>query len=163
MTDEVMKSFESCYKVDPPLRPQGHIDALIEGLKDGTIEVISSDHQPWAREKKDRELDLVPFGIVGLETLLPICIQMLIEPGHLTWLQLISKLTTGPAKLLNIRKGTLGDGADADVTIIDPEVEWTIDAEKFRSRSRNTPFDGRRVKGRADAVLVDGEIRFRQE
>lgn len=160
LTDEVLTSFESCYKVDPPLRPQGHIDALVAGLKDGTIDIISSDHQPWAAEKKDRELDLVPFGIVGLETLLPICIQTLIEPGHLTWMQLLSKLTTGPAKLLGIQKGTLAEGADADVTIIDPDVEWTVDPTCFRSRSRNTPFGGRAVKGRADAVLVDGEVRF---
>ena len=90
---------------------------------------------------------------------MPICIQSLIEPGHLTWPQLLSKLTTGPAKLLGIEKGTLADGADADITIIDPDVEWTIDPAQFKSRSRNTPFAGRQVKGRADAVLVNGEIR----
>ena len=159
LTDAELESFDSCYKVNPPLRPQSHVNALIAGLKDGTIEIISSDHQPWAAEKKDREIDLVPFGIVGLETLLPICIQSLIEPGHLTWPQLLSKLTTGPAKLLGIEKGTLADGADADITIIDPDVEWTIDPAQFKSRSRNTPFAGRQVKGRADAVLVNGEIR----
>ena len=160
LTDAELQSFESCYKVNPPLRPRSHIDALIAGLKDGTIDIISSDHQPWAAEKKDRELDLVPFGIVGLETLLPICIQSLIEPDHLTWPQFLSKLTTGPAKLLGIEKGTLAAGADADVTIIDPQVEWTIDPAQFKSRSRNTPFVGRKVCGRADAVLVKGEVRY---
>lgn len=160
LTDAELQSFDANFKVDPPLRPQGHVNALIEGLKDGTIEVISSDHQPWAEEEKDRELDLVPFGIVGLETLLPICIQTLIDPGHLTWPQFLSKLTTGPAKLLSIQKGTLLPGADADVTIIDPNVEWTIDPAQFRSMSRNTPFAGRKVRGRAHTVIVSGQVRY---
>ncbi|MDA0588387.1 MAG: dihydroorotase [Planctomycetota bacterium] len=163
LTDAELQSFESCFKVDPPLRPKDHIQSLIEGLKDGTIDIISSDHQPYAIEKKDRELDLVPFGIVGLETLLPICIQTLVEPGHLSWPQLISKLTTGPAALLGIQKGTLKAGADADVTIIDPDIEWQIDPTKFKSRSRNTPFGGRKVKGRAKTVFVSGEIRHAAE
>lgn len=160
LTDDSLKTFDPNFKVDPPLRPQGHVNAMIEGLKDGTIDVISADHQPWAVEKKTCELDYAPFGIVGLETLLPICIQTLIEPEHLTWLELLSKLTTGPAKLLGIQKGTLSPGADADVTIIDPDVEWTIDPDQFRSKSRNTPFAGRTVRGRADQVLVGGEVRY---
>lgn len=163
LRDAELQSFESCFKVDPPLRPDEHVQSLIEGLKDDTIGIISSDHQPYATEKKDRELDLVPFGIVGLETLLPICIQTLIEPGHLTWPQLVSKLTTGPAALLGIQKGTLAPGADADVTIIDPEIEWTIDPANFRSKSRNTPFGGRQVKGRAETVIVSGETRYSAE
>ena len=92
LTDECLRSFDAHYKVDPPLRPQRHIEALIAGLKDDTIDVISSDHQPLAREKKQVELDLAPPGIVGLETVLPICIRTLIEPGHLQWPQLISNL-----------------------------------------------------------------------
>ncbi len=163
LRDSDLQSFESCFKVDPPLRPDEHVQSLIEGLKDDTIGIISSDHQPYATEKKDRELDLVPFGIVGLETLLPICIQTLIEPGHLTWLQLVRKLTTGPAALLGIQKGTLTPGADADVTIIDPEIAWTIDPANFRSKSRNTPFGGRPVKGRAETVIVSGETRYSVE
>lgn len=160
LTDDSLKTFDPNFKVDPPLRPQSHIDAMIDGLKDGTIDVISADHQPWAVEKKTCELDYAPFGIVGLETLLPICIQTLIEPEHLTWLELLSKLTTGPAKLLGLQKGTLAPGADADITIIDPDVEWTIDPERFRSKSRNTPFTGQTVRGRADQVLVGGEVRY---
>jgi dihydroorotase len=161
LTDASLIGFEPNFKVNPPLRPQGHIDSMIEGLKDGTIEIISSDHQPWAAEKKLRELDQVPFGIVGLETLLPICIQTLIEPGHLNWSQFLSKLTVGPAKLLGIQKGTLSAGADADVTIIDPEVEWTIDPAAFKSKSRNTPFAGRQVRGRSTTVIVAGQQRYR--
>ena len=149
LTDAELTTFDSNYKVDPPLRSQEHVDALIEGLKDGTIDVICSDHQPHAPEKKDRELDLVPFGIVGLETLLPVCVKSLIEPGHLTWPQLIAKLTTGPASILGIQKGTLAPGADADVTIIDPQTQWTVAPEQFRSKSRNTPFGGWELRGRA--------------
>ncbi len=160
LTDFELQSYDPNYKVSPPLRPKKHIDSLIAGLRDGTIEIISSDHEPYASEEKDLELDQVPFGIVGLETLLPICIQTLIEPGHLTWPQLISKLTVGPAKLLGIQKGTLQSGADADVTLIDPNAEWTIDPSLFRSKSRNTPFGGRAVKGRAHTVFVNGQVRY---
>lgn len=161
LTDESLQSFDANYKVDPPLRPQEHIDALIEGLQDGTIDAISSDHQPYAEEKKNREVDLAPFGIVGLETLLPICLKSLIEPGHLNWPQLIEKLTTGPARVLGLSQGTLQPGADADVTLIDPEQEWTIDPGQFRSLSRNTPFAGWEVRGRVHTVIVRGEVRYR--
>lgn len=160
LTDESLSSYSSQYKVNPPLRSAEHIAALIAGLQDGTIDAISADHQPCAAEKKDRELDQVPFGIVGLETLLPICIRTLIEPGHLTWLQLIARLTTGPARILGLDRGTLTPGAEADVTIIDPDCSWTIDPTRFRSRSRNTPFGGWQVRGRAATVLVGGEIRY---
>ena len=160
LTDAELQTFDSNCKVDPPLRTQQHIDALIEGLKDGTIDVICSDHQPYAAEKKDRELDLAPFGIVGLETLLPICIRTLIEPGHLSWPQLIGKLTIGPASILGIQKGTLRPGADADVTLLDPEAPWTIDPTKFRSKSRNTPFAGWEVRGRTHTVIVGGQVRY---
>ncbi len=159
LTDAELQSFDSNFKVAPPLRGLNHVKSLIEGLKDGTIEIISSDHQPHATEKKDRELDLVPFGIVGLETLLPICIKTLIAPGHLTWPQLLAKLTINPAKVLGIQKGTLQAGADADITLIDPNVLWTIDPQKFRSKSRNTPFGGLSVQGRAQMVLVGGQVR----
>lgn len=162
LTDACLETYDSNYKVDPPLRTQPHIDALVEGLQDGTIEIISSDHQPLAEEKKWVELDQVPFGIVGLETLVPICVQTLISTGLLTWLQLIAKLTTGPAALLNLEAGTLSPGSVADVTLIDPKVEWTIDASQFASRSRNTPFDGQPVQGRAVCTIVGGEVRYRQ-
>ncbi len=162
LTDASLKNFESKYKVNPPLRPQEHIDSLIAGLKDGTISVISSDHQPWAEQKTDCELDVVPFGIVGVETLLPICIKSLIEPQHLTWPELIAKLTIGPASVVNLNKGTLTVGADADVTVINPDIAWTIDAKQFRSKSRNSAFDGWDVTGRAESVVVSGEVRYRR-
>ncbi len=161
LTDDVMGTFDSHYKVDPPLRTADHVQACIEGLQDGTIEVICSDHQPHSPEKKQRELDLVPFGIAGLETLLPLCITGLIEAGHLTWMQFLSKVTTGPARVLNLRKGTLNTGEDADVTLINPDVSWTIDPTQFLSKSQNTPFGGRQVRGRAQIVIVNGQIRYR--
>ncbi len=161
LTDACLESFNSSYKVSPPLRTHDHIEALIDGLREGTISVITSDHQPFAREKKDREIDLVPFGIIGLETVIPICIRTLIEPGHLTWPQLIEKLTVGPAALLKVTEGTLAPGARGDVTIIDPQVQWTIDSRKFRSRSSNTPFNGEVVRGRATFTVIGGEVRYR--
>ncbi|MCP4175534.1 MAG: dihydroorotase [Fuerstiella sp.] len=159
-THEVMQSFDTLFKCNPPLRSQEHVDALIGGLRDGTISVISADHQPLAIEKKDVELDVAPFGLCGLETLLAICVETLITPGHLTWSQLISCLTIGPAKLLKLPHGTLGGNAPADVTFIDPTEQWTVDATSFRSLSRNTPFDGRSVTGRVVATMVAGDIRF---
>ena len=107
-----------------------------------------------------RELDQAPNGVIGLETLLPVCIKALIKPGHLTWPQLIEKLTLNPARVLSVDRGTLKPGAVADVTVIDPSAEWTIDPEKFRSKSRNCPFAGWQVRGWADTVLVGGVIKF---
>jgi dihydroorotase len=163
LRDECLASFDANYKMDPPLRTEEHSQALLEGLRDGTISVISSEHQPFAAEKKDREVDDAPFGIVGLETLVPLCIEALVQPGHLTWSELISRLTAGPAELLGIERGTLAIGADADVTIIDPDETWTIDAARFASRSRNTPFDGRKVRGRVRWTIVGGELRYSAE
>ncbi len=159
LTDASLSNYETNFKVDPPLRSKEHIDALIEGLRDGTIDVITSDHQPFAEEKKQNELDSAPAGVVGLETLLPICIKILIETGHLTWSKLIAKLTINPATILGIQKGTLKSGHDADVTIIDPTTAWRIDPAKFKSKGRNTPFAGWEVKGRAHSVVVAGKVR----
>ena len=159
LTDKVMGSFDTLYKCDPPLRSQLHIDALIGGLKDGTITMISADHQPFAIEKKSVELDVAPPGICGLETSLAICAEALIAPGHIGWPQLISCLTIGPAKLLGVPYGTLSPGAAADVTLIDPDESWTIDALEFRSRSSNTPFDGRSAMGRVVATFINGNLR----
>lgn len=160
LTDEKLRTFDSNFKMNPPLRTWSDVEAVIGGLKDGTIEVIATDHAPHAPEKKLREIDQAPFGIVGLETLLPITVLGLIEPGHLTWPQVIQKLTVAPAQLLGIDKGTLKPGADADVTIIDPEARWTIDSAAFRSKSRNTPYHGWDVRGRAHTVIVGGEVRY---
>ena len=161
LTDVCLRSFDSHFKTTPPLRTQADVEALIVGLKDGTIDAIASDHTPLAPEKKLRELDQAPFGVIGLETLLPICVKALIEPGHLTWLELLEKLTVNPARILGLPHGSLKPGSIADVTILDPSAAWTIDASRFASKSRNTPFEGMPVRGRATMVLVGGEVRWR--
>jgi dihydroorotase len=160
LTDACLRSFDSNFKMAPPLRTEADVQALLAGLRDGALEVIASGHAPRAPEKKMRELDQAPEGMIGLETLLPICIKSLIEPGHLTWPQLIEKLTINPARVLDINRGTLKPGAPADITIIDPAVEWVIDPTRFRSKSRNCPFAGWKVRGWADTVLVGGVIKF---
>jgi dihydroorotase len=160
LTDKCLRTFDSNYKMAPPLRSDADVQAILEGLSDGTLEVIATDHAPHAPEKKMRELDQAPNGIIGLETLLPVCVLALIETKKLTWAQLIEKLTINPAKVLGINRGTLKPGAVADVTVIDPATEWVIDPTKFRSKSRNCPFAGWKVRGRAEVVLVGGVVKY---
>jgi dihydroorotase len=160
LTDELLRTFDSNCKVDPPLRSQEHVEACVQGLKDGTIDVLSSAHAPRAPERKMLELDRAPFGMVGLETLLGLVVTKLIQPGHLDWVQALQKLTVNPARVLGIPKGTLQIGADADVTIIDPGATWTVDPQQFRSKSTNTPFGGWKLQGRAVQVLVNGQPRL---
>ncbi len=163
LTDKCLRSFDSNFKMAPPLRTEEDVRAIIAGLRDGTLEVIATDHAPHAPEKKMRELDQAPNGIIGLETLLPVCVGSLIEPGHLTWPQLVEKLTLQPARVLGIDRGTLKPGSVADVTILDPAAEWAIDPARFRSKSRNCPFAGRRVRGRAEVVVVGGAVKYERE
>ena len=160
LTDDSLRRFDSNFKMSPPLRAQSDVEACIEGLRDGTIDVICTDHAPHAREKKMQELDRAPFGIVGLETALGLVITHLIRPGVLDWPTALAKMTIHPARILGIDKGTLNVGADADVTVIDPDVRWTVDPAKFRSKSSNTPFAGWELTGRADTVIVRGEVKF---
>lgn len=160
LLEDELRSFDSNFKVSPPLRTRRDVAALIDGLKDGTIDVIASDHSPYAAELKDRDLEEAPFGMIGLETLLPISLHSLVEPGHLSWSELVAKLAWNPARVLGINRGTLKEGRPADVTIFDPADEWTIDVRKFRSRARNCPFHGWKIKGRVAATIVGGQIRF---
>ncbi len=162
LTDDALRSFDSNFKVNPPLRSREHLEALVEALGDGTIDVIASDHAPHAKEKKMQELDRAPFGVVGLETTLSVVITRLIEPGHLSWSQAIEKLTINPARILGLNKGTLAPGADADVTIIDPELRWRVEPEELLSKSKNTPFAGWELKGRTVLVIVGGRVKFRR-
>ncbi|OWK35836.1 dihydroorotase [Fimbriiglobus ruber] len=159
LTDETLRSFDSNFKMSPPLRTKKDVDAIIEGLKDGTLTVLATDHAPHASEKKARELDQAPNGILGLETFLPLCVTHLVEAGHLTWPQMIEKMTVNPAAVLGVDRGTLLPGRPADVTVIDPKVKWTIDKNQSKSKSRNTPFHGHEVTGRAVATIVGGELK----
>ena len=162
LTDESLRTFDTNYKMAPPLRTQADIEALIDGLKDGTLSVLATDHAPHALEKKTREFDQAPNGIIGLETFLPISIQALIEPGHLDWPRMLGMMTIAPAQVLGIDRGTLTPGAVADVTVIDPDVVWTIDPTRSKSKSRNCPFGGWKVRGRAEIVMVGGDIKQRK-
>jgi dihydroorotase len=163
LTDECLRTFDANFKMNPPLRGREHVEAVIAGLADGTIDAIASDHAPHAKEKKMQELDQAPFGVVGLETSLGLVITKLIEPGHLDWPAAIRKMSLNPAQILGINKGTLQIGADADVAIIDPKARWTVDPSQFLSKSANTPFTGMELTGRAEVVIVGGRVKFRRE
>jgi dihydroorotase len=160
LTDECLRSFDSNFKMSPPLRGRRHVEACIAGLQDGTIEVICTDHAPHAVEKKMQELDRAPFGILGLETALGLVVTQLIETGKLDWMTALEKMTINPARILGIDKGTLRVGADADVTIIDPKAKWRVSIDQIRSKSRNTPFGGWELTGRADTVIVGGKVKL---
>jgi dihydroorotase len=165
LTDEICGTLNGGYdtntKMNPPLRTRTDVEACIAGVVEGTIDCLATDHAPHTREEKEQEFDKAPFGIVGLETALPLYAKALVEPGHLTWLQLIEKMTVGPARVMGLTgKGTLAKGAPADVTIFDPAESWTVDASRFQSKSRNTPFEGWVVKGRVKWTIVGGRVVF---
>ncbi len=159
LTDECINSYDPVFKVNPPLRTQADVDAVIEGLRDGTIDAIASDHAPHTSEQKGVEFNLAPSGMIGMESMLAVAVSELID-RVLSWPELLAKLTVNPARILGIPKGTLAPGAAADVTLIDPDAEWTIDVHAFKSKSRNCPFHGRTVRGRAVRTLVAGRTKF---
>jgi len=142
LTDEALRNFDTNCKVSPPLRTPDDIAALKQGLADGTIDCLASDHAPHSAEEKELELPYAPFGIISLEAALSLYVKTLIEPDVLTWPGVIAAMTINPAKALQIDKGTLSVGADADITLIDPDASWRIDVAAFRSKSRNCPYDG---------------------
>lgn len=158
LTDESVQNFDTNYKMNPPLRTGRDIEALREGIADGTIEILASDHAPHAGFEKEVEFDRAPFGIVGLETELGIFLDRLVHKHRTIDLpRLIQMLTWNPARLLGLKAGTLSLGAAADVTLIDPDLDWMVDVSRFESASRNTPFDGWKLKGRAVRTIVRGK------
>jgi dihydroorotase len=162
LTDEFVSSFDTNYKMNPPLRDRRDVEALIEGVADGTITLLGSDHAPHAFFEKEIEFDRAPFGILGLETELGLFLTILVHRTKAIDLKrLISMYTVNPAALVRLPKGTLGIGAEADITLIDPDLEWTFRKEDSFSRSRNTPFDGWELKGRAVRTIVAGETIWR--
>ena len=162
LTDECVKKFDTNYKMNPPLRSEDDRQALIEGVADGTITVIATDHAPHTQTAKLVEFDHAPFGIIGLETALPVCFTQLVVPGIITIPQLVAKLTAGPAEVLGIKDYDLSIGKAADITVFDPEAEYVVDKDKFFSKARNTPFDGMSVRGKINLTVVDGKIVYRQ-
>lgn len=160
LTDESCRTYDTNYKMNPPLRTAADVKACIQGVVDGTIDCLATDHAPHLAEEKELEFPYAPFGIIGLECALPLYAKALVEPGHLDWMKLIDLMSTRPARLVSLDKGTLKEGADADVTLIDPGREWTIDIEQFASKSRNCPFHGWKVRGRAVTTIVGGEVKW---
>jgi dihydroorotase len=155
--EEVAKSgFSTNMKMKPPLRSERDREALVNGLSDGSVDCIASDHAPHHRDEKDVQFNLAPFGILGLETTLSLCLDRLVRPGIVSLPRLIELLSTGPARVLGIPGGTLKAGSPADVTVFHPDEEVTIRAADFRSRSRNTPFDGWKLHGRPVATFLEG-------
>ena len=160
LIDEALRSFDANFKMNPPLRSAEHVEACVQGLLDGTIDAVSTDHAPHAPEKKMREITIAPFGIIGLETALPLMLEKFIHSGLMTWPQLIERMSLNPSCILNLEKGSLAVGADADITVIDPDLEWTFTESEIHSKSRNSPWIGRHFRGRAVMTIVGGEVRY---
>lgn len=158
LTDECVDLYDSSTKINPPLRSKQDCDALLAGLKDGTIDAIVTDHSPHAQEEKDREYMYAPSGFPGLETSLGIMLTDLYQAGKLDLKTIVSKMTWEPAKVLQLSAGTLNVGSPADVTVIDLNQEWTVEAQKFYTKGSHSPFVGRKLKGKAVMTFVDGNL-----
>jgi dihydroorotase len=162
LTDDAVREFSTNTKVYPPLRSAKDVEAIKEGLKDGTIDAIASDHAPHSSIEKDVEFEYAASGIIGLETSLSLSLK-LVDDGIISLNQLIEKMSTNPARILGIRKGTLAVGSDADITVIDQNKTWTVNVNDFRSKSRNCPFHGWNLKGKAVITIVGGAIKYEEK
>ena len=158
LTDELIRSFNTNLKVNPPLRTRKDVDAIKKGLKEGIIDVIATDHAPHSIEEKEMEFDYAPCGMIGLETAIGLVVTELIKKRILSWPEAVAKMTVNPARILNLPGGTFEVGAPADFTVIDPTLEWVVSKDDFRSLSKNSPFIGRKLTGRAVMTIVGGEI-----
>jgi dihydroorotase len=158
LTDAACEAYETNAKMNPPLREQSDVEALRSALADGTIDCIATDHAPHHYDAKEQEFDNAPFGVVGLETALGVAITELVEGGTLSLAALVRCLSTRPAEVAHLPAGALAPGAPADVVVFDPTAEWTVDPARFFSKSRNTPFAGRKLRGRVRWTLVGGTV-----
>ncbi len=156
LTDDHIESYDANYKMNPPLRTQNDVEAMIAGLKDGTIDVIATDHAPHAPEEKEVEFTAAPFGITGLETAIGLIISKLVLPGHLSLVQALEKITRAPRHILNLPQAIVQEGEPANLTLFDAAQKWQVRAEEFYSKSRNSPFIGEELTGRAVAVYNRG-------
>lgn len=163
LTHERCGGYDTNAKMNPPLREAADREAIREGLRDGTIDVIASDHAPHHYDAKEREFDQAPNGITGLETALGLAIRELVEPGLLTLPELLARMSTLPARIWNLPGGTLAVGAPADVVVLDPAVRWVVRPEAMHSKSRNSPFLGETLVGRAELTVVDGRVVFERQ
>ncbi len=163
LTDECCADYDTNYKVNPPLRSARDVEALKKAVADGVVDALVTDHAPHLQSEKELEFLSAPFGIASLECALSLFIKALIEPGILDWPAMIRMMTINPARIINIDKGTISKGKQGDVTIIDPDFEYTVDKNSFRSKSRNCPYHGWKVKGKVEHTIVGGEIRYSAE
>jgi dihydroorotase len=161
LTDAAVVGFDTNTKMSPPLRSEEDRAALIEAARDGTIDAIATDHAPHHSDEKMFEYDRAPFGVVGLETALGVALTVLHHSGAVPLARIVEMLTTGPALAFSLPAGTLAEGSPADITVVDPEGEWTVEAQRFKSKSRNTPFAGWRLRGSVAATFVAGREVFR--
>ncbi|MDU0457270.1 MAG: dihydroorotase [Geobacteraceae bacterium] len=159
LTDDAVRGYNTNAKMNPPLRGADDVVAIKEGLRDGTIDCIATDHAPHHIDEKDVEFNVAMNGIIGLETSLPLSLK-LVEEGILTLDQLVDKMSCNPSVLLSLGRGTLKAGAAADITVIDPSLEWVVEADKLSSKSKNSPWLGQKMKGAAVATVVDGDLKF---
>jgi dihydroorotase len=162
LTHEACIGYDTNAKMNPPLREEADREAIRQALADGTIDVIVTDHAPHHYDAKEREFDDAPNGIIGLETSLGLAITELVRSGLLSLSELVARMSTIPARVFNLPGGTLAVGAPADVVVLDPDAAWTVRPEEFYSRSRNTPFAGRRLFGRANTTIVRGQVAFQR-
>ncbi len=163
LTDDDVRSYDTSLRVNPPLRTAADVAAVIRGLADGTIDAIASDHAPHSLEEKQVEFDAAPPGMIGLETLLPVALTHLVHSGAMALPVALGLLTSGPARALDIPGGTLGVGTQADIVVFDPDAEWTVGADWFRSKSKNSPYIGRTLNGRVRMTINRGSIVFEEE
>jgi dihydroorotase len=162
LTDAACMGYDSNYKMNPPLRTTRDVEALREGVANGTIDCLATDHAPHTVEEKALEFALAPFGIIGLECALGLYVKALVETGCIEWPTLIERMTLGPAKVIGREDlGRVAEGKAGDLTLIDPKKRWTVRTATFRSKARNCPYDGMKLKGRAVATIVDGEVKWR--
>jgi dihydroorotase len=159
LTDEALQTYSTNLKVNPPLRSADDVRAIKEGLADGTLDAIVTDHAPHGRTDKELEFEYAANGISGLETSLSLSLR-LVSDGVLSLPELIAKMSLNPARILSLPKGTLQTGADADITVIDPQLQWTVDVQKFCSKGKNSPFHGWEMQGKAILTIVGGEIKY---
>jgi dihydroorotase len=158
LTDTCCETYDTRTKMNPPLRSRDDVDAVKAGLADGTIDAIASDHAPHGKHEKEIEFDQAAFGVIGLETSLPLAILNLVETGEISWMRLVELMSSNPARILGLKnKGALSPGYDADITMIDPEREWTYTRDSVVSKSKNSPFLDWRFKGKATDVIVGGK------
>jgi dihydroorotase len=158
ISDCEMRPYDSNYKMKPPLREHSDVDGVIEGIADGAIDAIATDHAPHAGAEKMREFERCPFGIIGLETALGLALERLYHSGKIPLPHLIRLFTANPARILSLDRGTLRPGASADITVFDLDREWNYDVNRSPSKSRNTPFQNRRFQGGPVATIVGGQI-----